>query len=78
MDKIEKALKKLSSKERILFKKILISIENGQFNKFDIKKLKNRADIYRLRKGKMRIIFRIEDKEIAILTLEKRSDNTYI
>lgn len=78
MDKIAKALKKLAAGEKKIVKAILIKINCHDFDGLDIKKLKGRQDIYRIRKGKIRIIYLIdENKKIFILTIERRSDNTY-
>lgn len=78
MDKIAKALESLSSKERELIKAILLKIKGGFLDGLDIKKLKNCEDIYRARKGKLRIIFkRADDKNVSVLAIERRSDNTY-
>lgn len=78
MDKISKALKKITAKEREAVKALLLKIISRDFNNLDIKKLKGREDIYRVRKGKIRIIFRIENKEkLFVLAIERRNDNTY-
>ncbi|MBU1729978.1 type II toxin-antitoxin system RelE/ParE family toxin [Patescibacteria group bacterium] len=78
MDKIAKALKKLGTKEKETVKAILVKINCRGFNGLDIKKLKGRQDIYRVRKGKIRIIYRLNtDNKIIILTIERRTDNTY-
>jgi len=77
MDKISKALKKFSSKENKLVKLILEKIKKSDFKDLKIKKLKARQNIYRIRKGNIRIIYRTENKKIIILTIEKRSDKTY-
>ena len=77
MDKISKALKKFSSKENKLVKLILEKIKKGDFKDLKIKKLKTRQDVYRIRKGSIRIIYRVKNKRIILLTVEKRSDNTY-
>jgi len=77
MDKIEKALKKLSQKQKQKFKRILVQIKNGELNNLDVKKLKARDDIFRVRKGDMRIIFRKVDGSIKILALEQRTSKTY-
>ncbi len=77
MDKISKALKKFSSRENKLVKLILEKIKKGDFKDFKIKKLKAKQNIYRIRKGNIRIIYRIKDKRIILLTVEKRSENTY-
>ena len=78
MDKISKDLKKLTEKERNQIKQILQKINSGDFRGLDIKKLKGRDDIFRVRKGKFRIIYKISGKkDIFILAIERRSENTY-
>ncbi|MBI5254578.1 hypothetical protein HY932_02245 [Candidatus Falkowbacteria bacterium] len=77
MDKIAKALKKLSPKERSELKKILEKINRSDFLNLDILKLKGKNDIYRVRKGTIRVIFNKTDATIKILTVERRSDTTY-
>jgi len=77
MDKISKALKKFSDKERKWVKEILRKLKNGEFKDLRIKKLKKRKDIYRVRKGNIRIIYRNKAKRIILLTIEKKSEHTY-
>ena len=77
MDKIEKALNKLSAKEKQKFKQILFQIKASDFQGLNLKKLRKRHDIFRVRKGNMRIIFRKENDSIKILTLERKSSKTY-
>jgi len=78
MDKIKKVLQKLTPKERRWTKEILRQLETGQKTNLDIKKLKGRNDIFRVRKGNIRIIYRTDDDgELFILTIEKRKENTY-
>ena len=76
-DKIDKALEKLSKKEKAKLKELLFNLEKGALSNIDIKKLKGRDDIFRVRKGGIRIIFRKIDDKIKILSLECRSDKTY-
>lgn len=78
MDKIAKALRRLSAKEQKIIKAILLKIKSGQITELDLKKLKDRDDVFRVRKGDLRILFRRnEDGTIKILALERRSDTTY-
>jgi mRNA interferase RelE/StbE len=78
MDKIAKALENLSVKERELIKNILLKVKGNSLINLDVKKLKGYDDIFRVRKGKLRIIFKREKAgHISILTIERRSDNTY-
>jgi len=78
MDKIGKALKKLSQKERQIVQQILVSLKSRNFQDLDIKKLKGYQDIFRIRKGQIRIIYRLNrENNFIILAIERRSDVTY-
>ena len=77
MDKIAKALLRLNAKERESVKKILLSISAGKFEGLHIKKLRGRKDIFRARKGKVRIIYRVKSGSVFILVIERRSEKTY-
>lgn len=78
MDKLEKTLQKLTSKERERIKEIFKQLEKGVFANLDIKKLKGREDIFRLHKGKLRIIYRKDkNNNIFILSIERRNNTTY-
>ena len=78
MDKIEKALQKLTQKERGRVKDILKRLFSGNVRGLDIKKLKGREDIFRVRKSDIRIIYQVTlDKKIVILTIERRHEDTY-
>ncbi|MEK7629125.1 MAG: cytotoxic translational repressor of toxin-antitoxin stability system [Patescibacteria group bacterium] len=78
MDKISKALKKFTPKERIWVKFVLGNIQSNNFQGLDIKKLKGWDDIFRVRKGDIRIIYKLDSiKKIHILTIGRRKENTY-
>jgi len=78
MDKILKALQKLLPKDRQVIKEILLLIKNNSLSGLDLKKLKNCDNIFRVRVGKIRVIFQKKDNdEYFILAVEKRSDKTY-
>ena len=76
MNRIEKFLVKLSLKERKVVKEILVKIESGSYKNLDIKKLKGNSNIFRVRKGSIRIIFVASD-QIRILSIGRRGDTTY-
>lgn len=71
MDKIKKALKKLTKKEREAIKSILDKIKKENFKDLNIKKLKGRDDIFRIRKRKIRIIFHKAKESILVLSIER-------
>ena len=78
MDKIDKELQKLSSKERDKIKLVLKKIESGDVKSLDIKKLKDRNNIYRVRPGKIRIIFLKDSRDrIFIISISRRNEKTY-
>lgn len=77
MDKIEKALKKLSTKEQTQIKQILNRLHAGKLENLDVKKLKGRDDIFRVRKGDLRIIYRLQDRSMFILSINRRHESTF-
>ncbi|MCH8986948.1 hypothetical protein IIA94_02160 [Patescibacteria group bacterium] len=77
MDRIAKTLKRLNPKERKLVKEILYKIKKENFEGLQVKKLKKRNDIFRVRKGDLRILYRKEKDKISILAIERKSENTY-
>ncbi|MBU2068584.1 type II toxin-antitoxin system RelE/ParE family toxin [Patescibacteria group bacterium] len=77
MDKIKKALNRLSLEEKQKIKEILLQIDKGSFQNLDTKKLKGKDNIFRIRKGNIRIIFCKRNNSIKILTIERRGSKTY-
>lgn len=77
MDAIGKALKKLSAKERERVKEILAKLALGKTQGLDIKKLQGREDIFRVRKGDIRIVYRENGGVLSVLLIERRSEKTY-
>jgi len=78
VDKVEKALQKLTPKERRRVKEILERLSLGEVDGLDVKKLKGRDDIFRIRKAAIRIIYRTDKNgKIFILSIERRKENTY-
>lgn len=75
---MQKVLKKFSSKERVVIEYLAEAILRKEFPKLDCKKLKGLKNIFRVRKGKIRIIFELEtNKEPKILAIERRREDTY-
>jgi mRNA-degrading endonuclease RelE of RelBE toxin-antitoxin system len=77
MDAIEKALKKFNAKERERLKELLEKLARGALQGLDVKKLQGRDDIFRIRKGDIRIVYRKVGSAISILLIERRSEQTY-
>jgi mRNA-degrading endonuclease RelE of RelBE toxin-antitoxin system len=77
MNRIDKFLMKLPQKERNEILGVLSGIKSGIFDGMDIKKTKGTDGIYRVRKGRIRIIFKKSDTGIELLSIQFRDDNTY-
>jgi len=77
MDRIQKSLKRLRAKEREFVKNILERLEAGDVTGLDLQKLSGSKDVYRVRKGDLRIIFLRKEKIIFVLAIERRSEKTY-
>ena len=74
---IEQLLAKISAKEKTMLIEISEKITSNDFTGLDIKKLSGHENLYRVRKGKFRIIFQITKTTTIILAIEKRTDTTY-
>lgn len=77
MDKIEKALAKLTAAERMRVKKALAVLLGGKMMGLDVKKLKGHSDIFRLRIGNLRVIYQKKKEKVFILIIARRSEKTY-
>jgi mRNA-degrading endonuclease RelE of RelBE toxin-antitoxin system len=77
MPKLKKLLSKFNKEERKEIQLLVESIISLKWSGSDVKKLKGHENIFRIRKGKIRIIFSKEKREILILAIERRSDTTY-
>ena len=77
MDKIDKALNELIFKEKGRIKNIIKALQLGRFDNLDIKKLKGFQDVFRVRKGRLRIVYQLLGRKIIILKIDKRKKDTY-
>lgn len=77
MNKILKILAKLSSKERSNAKEDIALIVARKLEGLDIKKLKGFDKLYRAKRGKVRIIFFMDQNITDIVKIDRRNDNTY-
>ncbi|MDP2812164.1 MAG: type II toxin-antitoxin system RelE/ParE family toxin [bacterium] len=77
MNKIQKALQKFGESERIALKKIIVQIKSGNFSNLDIKKLKGHNNVFRVRKGKFRVVFSTDNGKTTLIAIGRRNDTTY-
>jgi mRNA-degrading endonuclease RelE of RelBE toxin-antitoxin system len=77
MNKLDKFLYKLNKKTREIVEKNVMLILSGDFSTLDLKKLKGNKNRYRIRIGRIRIIFDKTDNGNKIQNISFRNDNTY-
>lgn len=78
MDKIEKSLEKLTKKERQIVKEILTRLIKNDIIGINLEKMKGEKDIFRIRKSRIRIIYRVDiNNQIFILKIDRRNEKTY-
>jgi mRNA interferase RelE/StbE len=74
-DKISKFIASLDKKTKDRLKAKLIQLKQDPFSNLqDVKKLHGCSNVYRLRMGKIRIIFSIIDKDIQISDIDYRGN----
>ncbi len=76
-DRIQKTLQKISEKERRAIEQLISHIVRGDLAHLEIQKLQGMEDVYRVRKGELRIIFQKVKQEFRILAIEHCGDTTY-
>jgi mRNA-degrading endonuclease RelE of RelBE toxin-antitoxin system len=78
VDKISKLLAKISKKDLIRLQAVISKIVLSDYSELDIKVLKGHKDIYRVRAGSYRIIFRVISRnETEIISIAMRNERTY-
>ena len=77
MSDLKKLLSKFSKEERRAIEFLIEKIISLNWHSLDIKKRRGYKDIFRVRKGKIRIIFIKNEKNIFILNIERRREDTY-
>lgn len=75
MDELQKLFRKLTKKERQQLLDYSAELQNNP-NSFNITKLKG-SDFYRARKGRWRLIFHYEGKDVVIDNIRLRDEKTY-
>jgi len=76
-DKISKLLAKIPVKDLLRIQQTLEKIKDLQFEGLNIKAIKGQNEIFRVRVGRYRIIYKLEDKNIFLISIDKRNEKTY-
>lgn len=78
MKDLDKELKKFSPKERAEIKRLTKRILGRNFVGLNCKKLKGLKNLFRVRRGSIRILFELNDnKEPTVFAIERRREDTY-
>ena len=77
MPALRKLLSKFDKAERKIIEALIEKVISLNWRGLDVKKLKGYQNIFRVRKGKIRIIFSTNGKNISILSVERRREDTY-
>ncbi|MBI2039112.1 MAG: type II toxin-antitoxin system RelE/ParE family toxin [Candidatus Niyogibacteria bacterium] len=77
MDSIDKEFARLTEKEKKHVRAIFVQLKEGDQRGLNVKKIKGREDVFRVRKGKLRVIYQLQDKTVHILAIRYRREDTY-
>lgn len=77
MPSIKKFLSRFSKEEREDIELLIEKINSFVWDALDVKKLKGYRDVFRVRKGDIRIIYRAQVGRIFIIAIERRNESTY-
>ncbi len=77
MPTLERLLAKFNKEDRKILEYLIGRVTSLNWQSLNIKKLKGYQDIFRLRKGNIRIIFIKIGKNIRIINIERRKESTY-
>ena len=77
MPSLKRLLSKFSKEERKIIEFLIEKIISLNWRDLDVKKLRGYQNIFRVRKGKIRIIFTKDKKEISLIAVERRHEDTY-
>jgi len=74
MEKTLKFLKKLNQKRRKQLLQAFLDIHDWDLDHLDVKKLQGKKNLFRVRVGKLRIIFKKQENKGVILEVGSRGD----
>lgn len=77
MNKVDKAIAKLSKEYREAFDFLMYKLKARDFTGLKISKLKGQKDVYRFKHGRLRVIYFYNGISLQILDVGLRNDNTY-
>lgn len=76
-DKLAKAIAKLSAQEKAAVQLLLLRIRLGDTFGLDIKQLRGYDDLFRVRKGRLRVIYLKNATKFKVVRVDLRDNKTY-
>jgi len=77
MDKLQKALAKLSDREALFVEEVLFRFKARNYLGLNLIKLKGAKDLFRIKAGRLRIIFSMSSNGVKLIDVGYRSEKTY-
>jgi len=77
MPSLKKFLSRFSEEEKRALEPLIAAVVSLNWRNLDVKKLKGYHNVFRVRKGNIRIIFSKDKKEIFIISIDRRREDTY-
>jgi mRNA-degrading endonuclease RelE of RelBE toxin-antitoxin system len=77
MDKIQKALAKLPKQHREIFYALMVKLMARDFLGLNVAKIKGYKEVYRIKHGRLRVVFKMSQQELSVLEVGLRSEKTY-
>jgi len=77
MPTLNKLLSKFNLEDRKILESVIAKIISLDWRNLDVQKLKSYRDIFRFRRGKLRIIFIKNGNIVRIINIERRKETTY-
>ncbi len=76
-DKIRKFVDRLTPKQREVAKLLILRVKLSDTEGLDVKRLQGHEDMYRVRKGRLRIVYLKNATEFRVVHMDWRDDQTY-
>lgn len=77
MDKLQKALAKLSGQEALLVEEMLLRVKARNYLGLNLIKLKGSKNLFRIKAGRLKIIFSMSSEGAKLIDVGYRSEKTY-
>ena len=77
MDKIDKAIRKFTDGEKKWVREITKALRMKRFDDLNTKKLRGMENIFRVKKGHVRVVYQIRNDQVFVLKVGRRKEDTY-